>query len=325
MSCYHPMTGIPTGDVWPSGKKKFRFVNIGPEGLLTLKNEYPDAILVPCGKCFGCRLDYARHWSDRMQMEYETNKRAAFITLTYSEENIPLLIDEKSGEVIEYTLRKEDIQCFMKRLRRRYDGHDGNENIRIRFFASGEYGSKTHRPHYHAILFGVDIYDLGMYQVQGHNDLGQMYYKCRVLEELWPYGFSLACEVSYETCNYVARYVTKKATSEYSPADLGAVPEFSLMSRKPALGTEYIKLHPEVIKYREIQLADGRKASVPRIFRDKYFDDDSNLDMRMQNKAESVWNTKHHLEESRLSVLDSLVVSEETRKQKLKSLKRDKI
>ena len=47
-------------------------------------------------------------------------------------------------------LKKSDFQKFIKRLRKDYD---------IKYFACGEYGDKTLRPHFHAILFGVNFSD----------------------------------------------------------------------------------------------------------------------------------------------------------------------
>ena len=56
------------------------------------------------------------------------------------------------------SLRKRDFQLFMKRLRKKYS------DDRIRFYACGEYGSETFRPHYHAILFGLHLDDLELYK-----------------------------------------------------------------------------------------------------------------------------------------------------------------
>ena len=84
MPCYHPLIGIPTGETTVNGKKKL-FIrdlrNSGDAELELKKNK--DAVLIPCGRCFGCRLDYSRQWADRMMLELETEKKAVFLTLTY--------------------------------------------------------------------------------------------------------------------------------------------------------------------------------------------------------------------------------------------------
>lgn len=74
--------------------------------------------------------------------EKEYWDKAGFVTLTYNDEHIPL------GE----TLVKKDLRNFFKRLRK-------NTGLKIKFFASGEYGEKYDRPHYHAIIFGIDPSD----------------------------------------------------------------------------------------------------------------------------------------------------------------------
>jgi hypothetical protein len=46
------------------------------------------------------------------------------------------------------SLNVAHFQKFMKRLR------DRIKPLKIRFFHCGEYGDKTRRPHYHALIFG---------------------------------------------------------------------------------------------------------------------------------------------------------------------------
>ena len=83
-------------------------------------------------------MSRAREWAVRLYSELKTTEKSCFITLTYSDENNPII------------LKKSDFQKFIKRLRKDYD---------IKYFACGEYGDKTLRPHFHAILFGVNFSD----------------------------------------------------------------------------------------------------------------------------------------------------------------------
>ncbi len=73
------------------------------------------------------------------------------MTLTYDDEHLPINDYVDSDGVIhgKPTLRKRDVQLFLKRLRKnyKYDNH-------IKYFCCGEYGGKTFRPHYHLIIFG---------------------------------------------------------------------------------------------------------------------------------------------------------------------------
>ena len=81
LSCYHPYIAVPDG-VWPSGKVKYKLrkSDYSPDILLELK-ENDGAILVPCGNCIGCRLDYSKQWANRLMMELQYHDSAYFCTL----------------------------------------------------------------------------------------------------------------------------------------------------------------------------------------------------------------------------------------------------
>ena len=183
---------------------------------------------VPCGKCRECRMDYAKQWANRMVLESQDWPKNLFFTATYNNENLPF--DSVSGQP---TLNKRDIQLFMKRLRKAF------EPRRIRFYFAGEYGSRTHRPHYHAILFNLGLEDFPDRRVHSYNELKQPLYYSPKLEKLWGHGFILMSDVTWKTCNYVARYVDKKQSRDDIPmtnGDYDWEPEFSLSSRRPGIG-----------------------------------------------------------------------------------------
>lgn len=94
-------------------------------------------LLLPCGTCLGCQISRAREWAIRCSLEASRHDESCWITLTYDDAHVPP------------TLQKTHLSGFLKRFRL------GLAPIPIRFFASGEYGEQTFRPHYHAILFGV--------------------------------------------------------------------------------------------------------------------------------------------------------------------------
>lgn len=99
----------------------------------------------PCGKCLACRIQRREDWSLRMIHELTYWKKAMFITLTYDDEHLPF-----NG-----SLSAHDLSCFFKRLRKSAVRLYG-DSFRLKYFACGEYGPATHRPHYHAIIFGLD-------------------------------------------------------------------------------------------------------------------------------------------------------------------------
>lgn len=193
-------------------------------------------IKVPCGKCLGCKLDYSRQWADRMILELaDYNGKGLFCTLTYNPEHLPP----------DSELCKRDLQLFFKRLRRHWP------YVRIRYYASGEYGRRTLRPHYHAIIFGLSLEDLPDRRKVGTNELGQDYFTSQEFCDRWsdqekrPLGFVCLSDVSYKTCAYVARYCAKKA---FSPSSQGKkVKEFAVMSRDPGIGKNYFDVHKDEI------------------------------------------------------------------------------
>ena len=83
-----------------------------------------DQVLLPCGRCIGCRLDRSRDWALRCVHESKLYDQNCFITLTYDDEQM----------ASSCTLVPEHLQMFWKRLRRAI------EPVRIRYFACGEYG-----------------------------------------------------------------------------------------------------------------------------------------------------------------------------------------
>ena len=251
MSCFHP--NLMSCFVDPeTGSLRYLFegpakmtdpLKYGSVDDLTTKGRYQ--FTIPCGKCVGCRLDYSREWANRMIIELNDNEKAVFVTLTYNNANLPI------SEFGSPTLSVRDVQLFFKRLRKHFKG------VRIRYYIAGEYGSKTFRPHYHAIIYGIGLdsfYDIRMF---GYNELKDPYYTSQTLENIWSYGFVMLSGVTYKTCAYVARYVTKKqGFNDDFIVESGSLPSFNLSSRKPGIGM----LHAEemVISGNNMFSIDGR-------------------------------------------------------------------
>lgn len=101
-------------------------------------------IRVPCGRCRACRIKRSADWTMRISHELHTFRyEGTFLTLTYDDDHLP-----EGG-----TLVKEDLQKFFKRLRKRLK----KDNKKIKYYACGEYGENTQRPHYHAIILGLSV------------------------------------------------------------------------------------------------------------------------------------------------------------------------
>lgn len=323
MACYHPLLGIWKGEYTSSGKKKYVIEgNLNPDDCPSVY----DKVIIPCGKCIGCRLDYSRSWADRMMLELETAKKAIFVTLTYDNEHCPWSQFDSSGLPLFGSLNKRDVQLFMKRLRKRFC------NVKIRFYLAGEYGENTLRPHYHAILFGIGLCDIPDLEQHGVNELGDKYFISPMLAETWSCGFVLVSDVSWRTCAYVARYVTKKLNGPYSIdyAVRNVIPEFALMSRKPGLGKEYLELHPESLDYANINLSTpegGLKIRIPKYYlRQIQLTDEERYNKIMNERKRAAEDSMIlELQKTGLSYLDYLEVKENKKLEQARVLKRNRV
>lgn len=200
-------------------------------------------IQVPCGQCLSCRIKKSHDWADRLTYHSITEPRAYFLTLTYSDELVT-----SNGYLS--PLNYDDITLFIKRLRNKF------RREHIDFYATGEYGSRTFRQHFHAIVYGFEIPDLAFYKVNSHGD---PLYTSELLEGLWRNGYVVVCPFNWSTAAYVASYVVKKLNGrrkvEYEAA--GLTPEVSRMSRRPGIAHDYYMEH-----YADIWCNGG--LSVPR-------------------------------------------------------------
>lgn len=163
--------------------------------------------LYRCGSCYWCRLNQRSLWTMRLQHEMTQHKVALFCTLTYNEDNLP----SYHGKGI---LVKDHLQRFFKRLRK-----DVKE---LRYFACGEYGERTGRPHYHAVIFG---YDETLF--------------VDAIRNSWRDGFSQVVPVTeVSQLSYVAGYVSKKLLS--IKAENGELPaEFHVSSH--GIGSAWLR------------------------------------------------------------------------------------
>lgn len=197
-------------------------------------------IQIPCGNCLSCRLDYSKYWATRCYGESLYSNNNYFITLTYDDDHVPY------GTFHNQTLIKEDLQKFIKALRN-YGFKD------LRYFACGEYGDETKRPHYHVILFNCNLTDLTeeipysnnglIKKVQKTDQDGDSMYYSDIIMNAWHHkGNILIGRCTYKSCAYVARYVCKKSKGVSSNVynSLGVIPEFVLMSRRPGIGQKFI-------------------------------------------------------------------------------------
>lgn len=157
---------------------------------------------VPCGKCPKCISRRVSSWSFRLMQEYKAARNAYFITLTYNTKEVPIT---NRGFM---SLSKKHCQDFLKRLRKAQERFD--DNVTIKYYLCGEYGSQTNRPHYHVIMFNVaSILDV---------------------EKKWHHGEIFVGTVSEASVGYTLKYMSKEKKIPQHRRD-DRVPEFSLMSK----------------------------------------------------------------------------------------------
>lgn len=191
MPCFYPLHGYRAKRINPKTKKRAIVFKVH-DGFVDMP------VIVACGRCSGCRLERSRQWAIRCMHESSLHEFNSFITLTYAPKHLP-----PGG-----TLVLKHWQQFMYRLRKKYGKG-------IRFFHCGEYGEKLGRPHYHAILFGLDFADKTKWKMRR----GYQTWRSKSLEKLWPFGHSEIGSVTFESAAYVARYILKKK-QETRPASI---------------------------------------------------------------------------------------------------------
>lgn len=327
MSCYHPLRAVVKG-IGDDGKK---ILQILPYKAISSDAFKPGVewFEIPCGKCLGCRQAQSMEWSNRLMLESYYHKSVYFVTLTYNDDFIRPCFGynpENAEAHIFGTLDKEHIQKFIKRIR----FNSGSEDLR--YYCAGEYGDRTLRPHYHLILFGLNL-PFGDLIPCGISETGNQYYRSKFLEQNWSdprthesYGF-VSCEpANYYTFKYVSAYVTKKLGKEpnYVYECRGQIPPFSLQSRNPAIGLRYYLDHPECVEEGFIYLStvkEGLKIPVPKYFVKKYIEDYPDKAVKLIERRKQIASDRVEAEmaSTDLERLDYLQVKEDEHRKRLRS------
>ena len=216
----------------------------------------------PCGKCPACVRRRVSGWAFRLNKQSEQSNSAHFVTLTYNDEHI-----KKTKNGFE-TLVKKDVQDFFKRLRKL-------TKQKISYYAVGEYGDTGERPHYHIILFNANP---------------------KIVENAWKLNDIILGNVHFgdvgdASVGYTLKYISKdKKIPQFNGDDRQK--EFALMSK--GLGAGY--LTKNMIKWHTkgnienkvyLPLKDGKKAAMPRYYKDKLYDKGQKFRIGVFMRAES--------------------------------------
>lgn len=223
------------------------------------KSDSENLVTVPCGQCIGCRFNRAENWATRMMHEAQLHEHNSFLTLTYANDNLP-----PDG-----SLAPRDVTLFLKKLRKALCGK------KILYYYCGEYGEEFSRPHYHVALFG---HDFSADRVPHYKtDSGYQVHRSPLLEKLWTHGHSDIGDLTYDSARYVAGYIQKKvngkkAKEHYKKLNpqTGEVhyvhPEFARMSRRPAIGLNWISKHSSDIYNYDVCHVANKKLRPPAYY-----------------------------------------------------------
>lgn len=167
----------------------------------------------------------------------------------FRHKELNIYLYKKNGDIKKYPRLSAEVKDYINEL--------GFSPTKLRYLLAAEYGELKSRPHYHIIFYGYDF---------GKDDTFVRYsWKQRknvilhhnfFLQNLWKFGEVVVDDVTYQSCNYVARYVVKKhhnynknqkkydiASSIYQ----GRLPEYCRQSNRYGLGYDYFVLNAKKI------------------------------------------------------------------------------
>lgn len=245
MACFFPLHGYRSRTKNESGKYSIVF---------NPRHGYIDQPqTVPCGQCSGCRLERSRQWAVRCVHEASLHDTNSFVTLTYDDDHLP-----NDG-----SLDLSHFQKFMKRLRKKFG--------KLRYYHCGEYGDETNRPHYHSLLFGLDFADKKFWKQTSNGD---NLYVSETLNNIWGKGFCPIGDVTFQSAAYVARYIMKKITGSAADEHYdGKLPEYTSMSRRPGIGTNWYEKYSSDVFPEDFVILNAKKFRPPKFY-DKLLEKD---------------------------------------------------
>jgi len=149
----------------------------------------------------------------------------------------------------------------------RKEHKDAIEALKISVFVTGEYGEKTKRPHWHAILFNYRPSDC---TYRYTTDRGDKVFTSPILDKIWGFNDpstkpSEIGQVTFESAGYVARYAAKKLVHGNDQEH-----DFHPISKKStgrAIGKSWLeKYWKDAFTLGRIILPNGESCSIPRYY-----------------------------------------------------------
>ena len=228
-------------------------------------------------------MDYSRDWAVRCVHEAQLHAENSYLTLTYADHRLP----------VDLSVHKRELQLFFKRLRKWCEANkegwldeDGKRKY-FRYFACGEYGDQTQRPHYHALIFGIDFDDKKFFK---KNKNGDSLFRSEQAQSIWSdkhgdIGFVTLGAVSFQSAAYVARYIMKKQSGDQAVAHYrGRQPEFVLPSKKPGLGRKWIERYYNDVYPKDLIHINEKAYRPPRFYDDVFAEIDPGMFARLKRR-----------------------------------------
>jgi len=241
-------------------------------------------IELPCGQCILCRLEHARQWAVRIHNEAQLHIENSFVTMTYNDEHLPA----------HNSLNYRDLQLFWKRLRK--------EIGPLRYYAVGEYGDNTDRPHYHACIFGHAFTDKRKILRTDPTLL----WTSPVLEQAWGMGHVSVGALTFESAQYTASYVTKKLNNKrrYVRIDeetgelIPLIQPRAFMSLRPAIGLTWLNQFGTQAYDHDHVVVNGRPQKPPKYY-DRWLEKQEPERLQSIKDRRKQLATKHTPEQNR--------------------------
>lgn len=213
--------------------------------------------VVGCGQCIPCRINKRREWVGRLSLEAGLYSDNAFVTLTYDDQHLPTTVGPPlPGDTYRPTLVSKHLQEFLKRFRKKVANEYQRE---IRFYAVGEYGDDTERPHFHLAVFNYPSCLWGQTRPKENCCIN-----CDMVRKTWGMGNVYLGTLEDTSMNYIAGYVLKKLTNKHDIRLKGRYPEFSRMSLRPGIGAD--AMHDAASAVLEFNLVESQ-GDVPSALR----------------------------------------------------------
>lgn len=234
-------------------------------------------IYTPCGKCAACLSNRREQWSYRLKNELETSKYGLFMTYTYEDENLPVLTIKENQPYVTFGKASASSSSSFVLYRKHIDDykHLLRERLRrigvsVRYYAIGEYGTHTYRPHYHALLFFN--YEEIFIDTQKIND---------IVSSSWHFGNVCFGHITPRSIRYVLKdmvkqqYITSDYVRNFICKGLEDYKPFSLVSTRPGIGAAWYEKHKtwfeNQVRSSSTLVQDGHKISIPRYYKDKFY------------------------------------------------------